>query len=41
MAQLLDDGQAVREFGAGVEIVEPELIKGEEAGDVRVLFPQR
>jgi hypothetical protein len=39
MAQFFDDGQAVREFGAGVEVVKPELIKGEDAGDVGVLFP--
>lgn len=38
MAQFFDDGQAVCELGAGVEVVEPELIKGEDAGDVGVLL---
>ena len=38
VAELFDHGEAVGEFGARVEVVEPELVEGEEAGDVGVLL---
>lgn len=40
MSELLDYGETVREFGARIQIIEPELIYIQETSDIGILDGQ-